>query len=362
MEDWISKKRKELEAAAHSIMPENAERKIEERLLAEIGKEQKANEKIKLTYKAKNAKAVALKDALSSSEVVRSAFASTLWKTRLAYFAAARFGDGLFAGISSKNSEVEIEVDAKDGGNFYVLVSVAKNAAAHIFIRIRGAKESMGTIEAVLGENAHASISVLSTYAENSTHFLQTCANVERDAHLEWFVAGFGGTGCAHAKNSLAGEGANCRNFGIFFPTGKERMVVRTGTRHAAVATFGDILTKSALSHESMLDYKGGVRIERNAVKSESELNSKNIMLSDRCHVDAIPYLEIETNDVKASHGTSVGQLDEDEIFYLKSRGIGDKEAQKLVAMGFFAKMLENCKGKAKEEIEKEIEKCIDES
>ncbi|VVB58403.1 Uncharacterised protein [Candidatus Anstonella stagnisolia] len=358
MEDWIAKKRAELEAAAHSMPAENAEKKFEERLLAAIGKEN-AGGKVTFVHRGKNVKIVALENALSSDSGARSIFASALWKTRLAHFAAARFQDGLFVD-ASKNAEIEIEVNAKNGGNFYVLLLVEKDAGMNAIIRIKGAKESMGTIEAVLGENANANISVLSAYAENSTHFLQTCANVKRDAHLQWFVASFGGDGSAHAKNSLVEEGANCRNYGIFFPTGKERMVVRTGTRHAAIATFGDILTKSALAHESVLDYKGGVRIERNAVKSESDLNSRNIMLSDRCHVDAIPYLEIETNDVKASHGTSVGQLDEDEVFYLKSRGIGDKEAQKLVAMGFFAKMLQNCAGKAKEEIEKEIERCID--
>ena len=407
--DWLVQKKGELERLASSADGELAQKRIEERIVGALS-ERKANEKIKFGHSGENARIVPLKDALFSDAGAKSAFSCAFWKSRLAYFAAAKWENGLFVKIGwegenkeknstakahakklenaqtaassaaggsaagsgknaaeagrgagiGKKAQIEISIDARAGGAYYVLALIEKNADVEIFVRISGGGENAGVVEACLEENAHANISIFGLQHEGSAHFLQACGNLQRDAKLRWFVSSFGGEGVVHAKNTLVGEGAGCENFGAFFPKGKERLVVRTATRHIGKATFGNILTKAALMGESVLDYRGGVRIEKGAVKSESDLNSKNIMLSDRCRVDAIPFLEIETNDVKASHGTSVGQLDDEELFYLKSRGLSEEQARRLVAGGFFTNILEKCAPNARQEIEREIKRCLD--
>src|SRR3989338_1650733 len=254
--------------------------------------------------------------AFFSDAGAKSAFSCAFWKSRLAYFAAAKWENGLFvkigwegenkeknstakaakahvgkahaeklenaqtaassaaggsAACSGKNAaeagrgagigkkaQIEISIDARAGGAYYVLALIEKNADAEIFVRISGGGENAGVVEACLEENAHANISIFGLQHEGSAHFLQACGNLQRDAKLRWFVSSFGGEGVVHAKNTLVGEGAGCENFGAFFPKGKERLVVRTATRHIGKATFGNILTKAALMGESVLDYRGG--------------------------------------------------------------------------------------------------------
>lgn len=359
MDGWLLQKRGGLGKLADSTEGELAEKKLEEEIMGALLQKNQANA-TRYGHKEKNASAVPLESALCDDADAKSAFSSSLWKSRLAYFAASKWENGLFAKIEGeKKAQVEILVQPNCSA-YYVLLYFGENCEGEVSVRINGKAQNAGIVEAVLGENARANVSVLGVQAEGSKHYLQACASVGRDAKMQWFASSFGGDGSVHAKNQLIGQGANCENFGVFFPKEKEKMVVRTATAHKSVATFGDILTKSALLDYAALDYRGGVRIEKNAVKSESDLNSKNIMLSDFCRVDAIPYLEIETNDVKASHGTSVGQLDEEEIFYLKSRGISEKEAKKLAAGGFFANVLQRCAPKARVEIEKEIGRCLD--
>lgn len=105
---------------------------------------------------------------------------------------------------------------------------------------------------------------------------------------------------------------------------------------HEASETYGRITLKAALFNEAKINFRGMIEIEPDAKGADSYLLARALLLSDKARAEIRPYLEIKTDDVKASHGSSVGRIDERQLFYLQSRGISRSEAQQIILSGFF--------------------------
>ena len=139
----------------------------------------------------------------------------------------------------------------------------------------------------------------------------------------------------------LVGSGASTRQVALYFAGGQQMHDFRTIQDHAAPHTTSDLLFKGAVQDHSKSVYTGLIRIRENAKGSNAFQTNRNLTLSEGAWAESVPNLDIETNDVKCSHASTVGPIDEEQRFYLESRGVRPEVAERLVVLGFFDEVLE---------------------
>ena len=166
-----------------------------------------------------------------------------------------------------------------------------------------------------------------------STHFVR----VARDGHCTWIPMHLGGRLTRqHLELSTAEPGADMRHRGIYFTEGAEHLDLYTVDLHESGHTTGDTVWKGAATGASRASYEGLIKIDPGAQESHTYLQTHSMMLSPRAKVDAIPSLIVETDSVSASHGGTVGEIDEGQIFYMRTRGLSRPEAVRVIVEGYF--------------------------
>jgi len=158
-----------------------------------------------------------------------------------------------------------------------------------------------------------------------------------KDSSIDWI---FGSLGSKVSKNfstlNLNGAGATGKMSGFYFSNGKQHLDHDTRQNHFAPNTTSDLLFKGALLGESRSVWQGMIYVDPKASKTDGYQANRNLVLSHKARADSIPGLEILTDDVRCTHGATVGKIDQDLVFYLQSRGLPKKEAEKLIVEGFF--------------------------
>ncbi|HUI00335.1 MAG TPA: SufD family Fe-S cluster assembly protein [Nitrososphaerales archaeon] len=139
---------------------------------------------------------------------------------------------------------------------------------------------------------------------------------------------------------SLDGRGSNFEGYQVFFCDGEQRYDLDANLIHSSPDSAGSLTARGVLKGSSQSIFKGMVKIQKGAKNSHSYLAHHAMLLDKRARSDAIPGLDIDTNEVKATHSASVAQIDEDQIFYLEARGLPREEAKKLIVLGFFEPVL----------------------
>lgn len=134
----------------------------------------------------------------------------------------------------------------------------------------------------------------------------------------------------------LSGEGAHALILGLFVGNKNDTFTIHTIQHHKAKNTTSDLLIKSVLFDKSSLSYDGLIKIEKEGQGSNAYQRNENLLMNEGVRVDTKPELEILANSVRCTHGATVGKIDKDQLFYLKSRGLTTKYAQKLIIEGFF--------------------------
>jgi Fe-S cluster assembly protein SufD len=173
-------------------------------------------------------------------------------------------------------------------------------------------------------------------------HFASHHARVGRDAELDWVAGGFGSKkGKTRIQNDLAGEGATSRVTGAYFTDGDQHLDYDTFQEHIAPNTTSDFAFKGALRDRSTAVWRGMIRVEPDAQKTNAYQENRNLMLSPTTHAIPIPGLEILANDVRCTHGATVSRVDRDELFYAMARGLSRGEAERLIVRGFFQNILD---------------------
>jgi Fe-S cluster assembly protein SufD len=173
-------------------------------------------------------------------------------------------------------------------------------------------------------------------------HFATHHARVERDAELDWIAGGFGSKkGKVRIQNDLAGEGAASRVTGAYFTDGDQHLDYDTFQEHIAPNTTSDFAFKGALRDTSTTVWRGMIRVEKDAQKTNAYQENRNLMLSPTTHAVPIPGLEILANDVRCTHGATVSRVDREELFYAMARGLSRGEAERLIVRGFFQDILD---------------------
>jgi Fe-S cluster assembly protein SufD len=191
--------------------------------------------------------------------------------------------------------------------------------------------------ELVLGAGASLAYLGLQALAGDVWSLATQVSSLGADASLSSFAVAVGaGYGRLRTDSVLAGPGGSSRLRAAFVGSGDQMLDFRTMQDHAAARTTSDLLFKGALSGRAHSVYSGLIRIRRGAVRSDARQTNHNLVLDEGAHADSVPNLDIEENDVRCSHASTVGPVDEDQRYYLESRGIDPARAEELIVAGFF--------------------------
>lgn len=184
--------------------------------------------------------------------------------------------------------------------------------------------------------NAQIDITTLQMMDQNSVNFSTRRTDMGQDAKVNWYSGLFGSVLSRYKIDYfLNGTGASSNESEVVFGNNDQHFDIQTNMNHQSPATEARVVEKSILRNRSKSLFKGMIRIKENATKSNSFLSGRSILLDKNAKSDAIPGLEILTNDVKATHSASVAQIDEEQIFYLKSRCLSHEEAERTIVEGF---------------------------
>jgi Fe-S cluster assembly protein SufD len=200
------------------------------------------------------------------------------------------------------------------------------NAVAEVFVE-RGAKLEYVSIQ---------------NLSHSTWHFATHRAVVAEDAELDWVAGGFGSRkGKITIENRLAGRGATSRVTGAYFADGDQHLDYDTLQEHAAPNTTSDFAFKGVLRDKATSVWRGMIKVERDAQRTNAYQENRNLLLSREAHADSIPGLEILANDVRCTHGATVSQVNRDELFYCMARGLSREEAQLLIVRGFYQEIFD---------------------
>jgi Fe-S cluster assembly protein SufD len=196
--------------------------------------------------------------------------------------------------------------------------------------------------ELVVGDAARLRYVCGQALSERSWMFGAQRAEVGRAGYLDWVALGFGsGHGRVRMETKLAGEGAEARVTGAYATHGRQHIDFDTTQEHAAPNTTSDLAFRGVLQGRSSAVWKGNIIVDPGAQKTDAFQESRNLLISKRAHADAIPGLEIQANDVRCTHAAAVAQVDAEQLFYLRSRGLREEAAKRLVVEGFLAALVE---------------------
>jgi len=194
-----------------------------------------------------------------------------------------------------------------------------------------------GIVEIKVADNANLKFVELQSWGKHVWNFSHERVRVGRDGNLDWI---FGAVGSRLTKNfselDLVGDGATGRMSGFYFTDGSQHLDHDTQQNHLAPHTTSDLLFKGALKGKSRSVWQGMIYVAPVAQKTDGYQANRNLVLSPDARADSIPGLEILADDVRCTHGATVGKLEEEPLFYLKSRGIPTKDAERLIVEGFF--------------------------
>ncbi len=194
-----------------------------------------------------------------------------------------------------------------------------------------------GIVEIKVSDEASLHFVELQSWGRHVWNFSHERVQVRRNGKMDWI---FGAVGSRLTKNfselDLVGEGATGRMSGFYFTDGRQHLDHDTQQNHLAPHTTSDLLFKGALKGRSRSVWQGMIYVAPGAKKTDGYQANRNLILSPEARADSIPGLEILADDVRCTHGATVGQLEQEPLFYLKSRGIPQKDAERLIVEGFF--------------------------
>ena len=228
-----------------------------------------------------------------------------------------------------------------------VLVVLEEGAEAEVWEQyLSGDAESETlfntVVELVVGQNAKLRYVCGQDLNEKSWIFGAQRAEVQRDGKLDWVAVGFGSArGRVRMETKLAGEGAEAKVTGAYAPHARQHVDFDTTQEHAAPNTVSDLAFRGILSDRSTAVWRGMIKVDPGAQQTDAFQECRNLLLSKRAHADAIPGLEILANDVRCTHAAAIAQIDREQLFYLRSRGLPEPQAQRLVIEGFMAELVE---------------------
>jgi Fe-S cluster assembly protein SufD len=243
----------------------------------------------------------------------------------------------------------------------HIFTSLSPNAAdfSHTLIILEEGAEAMvlsetasseagadglhcGASEIFLGPRSRLRYVSLQNWGTGVWHFAHQKALVDRSADIQWTIGALGGRLASVFQHvALVGPGANAQVNGVMFTEGRQHLCYNTLQRHHVPHCTSDLLYKGALQDKSRLVWRGMIKVDPAAQKTDGYQRNDNLLLSEEARADSIPGLEIEADDVKCSHGATAGRVDDEQVFYARSRGLTRKEAIRMIVAGFFQQVFD---------------------
>ncbi len=287
---------------------------------------------------------------------------------------AAAWSQGAFVYVpAGKRLEQPVEItirQSEDGSALHwrTLVILEEGAEAEVWERYESAGEDLdalfnGVVELVAGPDSNLRYICQQELSEKSWVFATQRAEVERDAHFEWVALGFGSArGKVRMETRLAGEGSSARVTGAYAGNGSQHLDYDTTQEHAAPSTTSDLAFRGVLEETATAVWRGMIKVDPGAQKTDAFQESRNLLLSKSAHADAIPGLEIEADDVRCTHAAAVAQVDAEQLYYLRSRGLSDAAAKRVIIEGFLEALVERLpKGPVRDSISEALERRLSE-
>jgi Fe-S cluster assembly protein SufD len=227
------------------------------------------------------------------------------------------------------------------------LIVLEEGAQAEVWERYQsadGGSEGLfnGVVELVVGPGANLRYVCEQELSDRTWVFATQRAELARDASLEWVALGFGSArGKVRMETKLGGRGSSAKVTGAYAGAGRQHLDFDTTQEHAAPHTTSDLAFRGVLADRATAVWRGMIRVDPGAQQTDAFQESRNLLLSKRAHADAIPGLEIEANDVRCTHAAAVAQIDPEQLFYLRTRGMPESQAERLIIDGFLQELAE---------------------
>ncbi|MDA4125236.1 MAG: Fe-S cluster assembly protein SufD [Thaumarchaeota archaeon] len=305
---------------------------------------------------SKGVKLVSIHEALQTDEqLVRKLFESRLVKSAADKFAAfvnAFFNTGTFVHVPRDVVQVKplrrmLLLDSPRTSIIDQTFVVAEEGSKLVFLEELYSKGPSGpsltasNLEIRAGPGSHVDFSSIQLLDPQAVHVSNRAIETANDSRATVSALSLGASVSRSRMNFLLnGRGSLAEGFEIFFTDSKQRYDFETNLLHNSPDTTGSTQARGVLKGESQTIFKGMIKIVKAAKNSRSYLAHHAMILERSARSDAIPGLEIDNNEVKATHSASVAQIDDEQLFYLEARGLPPDEARKMVVLGFFEPVL----------------------
>jgi Fe-S cluster assembly protein SufD len=261
-----------------------------------------------------------------------------------------------------------LQPDAGTALNWRTLIVLEDGAEAEVWESYRSEDDEIDAVlntvvELRVGDGANLRYVCTQDISEASWMFATQRAEVGRDSSLDWTALGFGSArGKVRMETKLAGRGAEARVTGAYAGGGRQHLDYDTTQEHAAPNTFSDLAFRGVLGDRATAVWRGMIRVDPGAQQTDAFQESRNLLLSTKAHADAIPGLEIEANDVRCTHAAAVAQVDRDQLYYLRARGLAEPDAKRLIIEAFLEALVERLsEGRLREEVSAALERRLGE-
>ncbi|TWT83721.1 FeS cluster assembly protein SufB [Planctomycetes bacterium CA13] len=236
-----------------------------------------------------------------------------------------------------------------DGGTdtTHTLIVLDEGAEATVLHESNGVAEKskglhVGSVEVVQKANSHLRYVNLQEWGYGAYHFAHQKALVGKDATIQWTIAAMGSMlSKVNQSVDLVGPGADSQVNGVMFTEGRQHLAYHTQQYHRAPSCHSDFLYKAAQQDKSRTVWRGMIKVDPIAQKTDGYQRNDNLVLSEASRADSIPGLEIEADDVRCTHGSTTAKVDEEQIFYAQCRGFTRKEATRMIVSGFFQQIFD---------------------
>lgn len=199
-----------------------------------------------------------------------------------------------------------------------------------------------GSIELMIEPSARMRFVTLQNWGDQVWHFAHQMAHVSARGHLQWTIGALGSRlAKVNQHVALTGADGEAQVNGVMFTQGRQHLSYNTHQHHRAPHCRSDLLYKAALQDDSRTVWRGMIKVDRGAQRTDAYQRNDNLMLARTARADSIPGLEIEADDVRCTHGSTSGRVDDQQIFYAMTRGYTRQEAVRMIVEGFFQQVFD---------------------
>lgn len=227
-----------------------------------------------------------------------------------------------------------------------VHIAVPRGSDASVIVRLRSTTDAAATVvptvTAEVSDNARLTLTMIQDWNYATRSLGRGVVKLARDASLFFNEVGLGAKlGRLHLDVDFIGNGSTAKIYGAYFGEEDQTLDYRYFMNHIGMHTRSDMFLKGAVEDDALSIFTGMIRIEETGQKTEAFQTNRNLILSSGAAAQSVPNLEILANDVMCGHGSTVGPLDEDQRYYLMSRGLTPERADRLQVRGFFEEVVQ---------------------